>query len=61
VAFICRYGHQDVYRVLGRDPEKAPLTPLELRLFEIALFDHVQSEFTPRAERAVFTGHPGNE
>lgn len=58
-AFLCRYGHQDVYRILGRDPVKKPLSPLEIQLFQAALLEHLQSEFTPREVNALTTGHPG--
>lgn len=55
---MCRYGHQDVYRVLGRDPLKRPLTPLELALYERCVWEAVDREFTPRVERTLATGHP---
>lgn len=48
LAFLCRYGHQDVFRLLGRDPQRRPLTNLELRLFAEALYEHIESEFSPR-------------
>ncbi len=33
------FGHQDVYRLLGRDPIRRPLTELELSLFEHHLLE----------------------
>ena len=45
-AFICRYGHQDVHRLLGRS---GTLTPLERALFARALQDHWEAEVAPRA------------
>jgi hypothetical protein len=50
-----------VYRILRRDPEREPLSALELALFERTTLKHVEAEFNPRAERALVTGHPGNE
>jgi hypothetical protein len=45
-AFICRYGHQDVHRLLGRP---GTLTPLERTLFARALLEHWEAEVEPRA------------
>jgi hypothetical protein len=56
-AAICRYAHQDIYRVLGRDPLTEPLTPLELAVFTACVSEHVQAEWKPRAE----LGLPGAE
>lgn len=56
IAFVCRYGHQDVYRLLGRDPISHPLTELELALYQRCLYDAVTEEFNPRAEQALVTG-----
>ena len=47
VAFICRYGHQDVHAILGI---KRALTPLERALFVRALQEHWDAEVRPRAE-----------
>src|SRR5439155_19750285 len=47
-AYVCRYGHQDVYRVLGRDPFAYPLTPLERQIFIRALQVHIDVEVNPR-------------
>lgn len=44
-AFICRYGHQDVGRLLGRE---RPLSPLERALFARALQQHWEAEVAPR-------------
>lgn len=52
-AFICRFGHQDVYRLLGRDPMTAPLTPLERQLFIRALQEHIDVEVNPREAAAA--------
>ena len=49
VAFICRFGHQDVYRLLGRDPVREPLDALERALFVRALEAHWEAEVEPRA------------
>lgn len=50
VAFVCRYGCQDVYRVIGRDPATRPLTARERALFSGSVLRHVQAEFTPRED-----------
>ena len=47
MAFICRYGHQDVHQILGIE---RPLTPLERALFARALQEHWNAEVTPRKE-----------
>ncbi len=47
MAFICRYGHQDVHRLLGRT---RTLTPLDRALFARALQEHWEAEVQPRAE-----------
>lgn len=52
VAFICRYGCQDVHKILGVD---RPLYPLERQLFWMALQEHVQAEWKPRDEPAKST------
>jgi hypothetical protein len=36
---LCTYGHQDVYRILGRDPLKRPLTEIERALFTRLVFE----------------------
>lgn len=46
-AFICRYGHQDIYRLLGRDPAREPLTTLERMLFAMCVQEHVVEERRP--------------
>jgi hypothetical protein len=46
------YGHQDVYRLLGRDPASDPLTPLEQGVFMKMIELHVQHE---RLERMPTT------
>lgn len=58
IAFLCRYAHQDVYRLIGRDPERSPLTPIERELFYAATFECVEAEVTPRADIAAVTGAP---
>jgi hypothetical protein len=50
VAFICRYGHQDVHEILDID---RPLTALERALFARALEEHVEAEFSPRAKAGI--------
>ena len=47
---MCRYGHQDVYRLLARDPLRNPLSDLELALFTRALEIHVEAEFEPQVD-----------
>lgn len=47
VAFICRYGNQDVHKIRGID---RPLFPLERHLFALALEEHVRAEFSPRED-----------
>lgn len=49
IAFACRYGGQDFFRLTGRDPMKRPLTEAELQLFKRAVLEHVVAE---RKERA---------
>lgn len=39
VALICSYGHQDFYRVLGRDHLKEPMSELERKVFGRLLLD----------------------
>lgn len=48
LANICRFGNQDVFRLLGRDPISEPLTSLELALFERALYIIVDAEYSPK-------------
>jgi hypothetical protein len=48
---VCRYGHQDVHRLLGRP---RPLTPLERALFARALQEHWEAEVAPRAVAREF-------
>lgn len=43
---MCRYAHQDVYRLLGRDPLVKPLSVFEQRLFEEALYQILNHEFS---------------
>lgn len=47
--------------MLGRDPMRDPLTALEHEVFYQTTLEHVEAEFKPRAERALLTGHPGND
>jgi hypothetical protein len=55
VAFICRYGHQDFFRVTGRDPIGHPLTALEAHIFASCLKEHLEVEFSPRQELGLPT------
>jgi hypothetical protein len=32
-AILCRYAHQDYFRIIGRDPITQPMTILERELF----------------------------
>lgn len=41
---MCRYAHQDVYRYLGRDPDREPLTQVERAIFLRSTLIHVQAE-----------------
>ena len=45
-ARICRFGNQDIYRLLGRDPVGSPLTTYEMALFERALYEVVSKEYS---------------
>ncbi len=45
VAVLCRYGHQDVHKVLGI---QRPLTAMERALFVRALQEHFEAEVNPR-------------
>lgn len=38
-AFLCRYAHQDIYRLIGRDPMQRPLTALEVAVFRRCIAD----------------------
>jgi hypothetical protein len=53
LAWICRMGNQDVYRLLGRDPMTEPLTELELAVFGAVLQELWEDEIQPRAEANV--------
>lgn len=48
LAFLCRYGHQDIYSLLGRDPLSSPLTPLERAILIRALQEHWEAEIKAR-------------
>lgn len=50
IAFVCRYGHQDVYRVTGRDPLRNPLTTIEWALFDRHVERQVEAERRPLEE-----------
>jgi hypothetical protein len=43
-AFTCVYAHQDVFRLLGRDPVEDPLTPIEQGVFTRMVEAIVQRE-----------------
>lgn len=58
LAFACRYGHQDVYRMLGRDPARDALSDFELACFCWALQEHWNAEVDPKK---VVTGVPSND
>lgn len=47
-AAVCRHGHQDVYRILGRDPFLEPLDPLESELFWRAVHQVTSDELSPK-------------
>lgn len=46
-AILCRYGHQDWYRITGRDPARQPMTPLERGLFVRVLIELWNAEVKP--------------
>ncbi len=48
-AFACRYGHQDIYRLLGRDPAEQPLTRFEYAVFIKCIEKHWEAEIKARA------------
>jgi len=58
LAFVCRYGHQNVYQLLGRDPMRDPLSDFELACLFFALQEHWNREVSPKA---VITGVPSND
>lgn len=45
LASICRFGNQDIFRLLGRDPYTQPLSPLEEVLFHRAIIEIVKREY----------------
>jgi hypothetical protein len=45
VAILCRYAHQDFFRIQGRDPMTRPMTMLEARLFEQAVLELYNAEY----------------
>ena len=49
-AFVCRYGGQDLYRILGRDPVHDPLSALEFRIFGACVEELVIAERRPAEE-----------
>jgi len=59
IAFVCRYGHQDFYRITGRDPQRQPMTPIELALFQRHVERHVIAERQTSPE--VLMGLPPTE
>lgn len=48
-AIMCSYGHQDVYRILGRDPIGHPLTRLERAVFSQLLIECWEAKVAPSA------------
>jgi hypothetical protein len=47
----CVDGHQDLFRLLGRDPEFEPLAAIELGVFSLLVHEHALA----RAQLAVVT------
>lgn len=47
IAFLCKYANQDVFRLLGRDPLKDPLTAVERSLFLDAITEFMEAEAAP--------------
>jgi hypothetical protein len=47
-AQLMRYGHQDFFRLTGRDPVKQPLTILERVILLACIAEQVEAEFKPR-------------
>jgi hypothetical protein len=45
-----RYGHQDFFRLTGRDPVKQPLTELDRDILLLCLAEQVEAEFKPRED-----------
>lgn len=52
-AFLTRYGGQDIYRLLGRDARREPLTALERAIFCACIEEHVVAERKPYAQMGV--------
>jgi len=51
-AWICRFGNQDVYRIMGRDPVREPMTALERSVFAACLYEIVSEEYAPPKKEA---------
>ncbi len=49
LAWICRYGHQDVFRILGRSAETSPLSKLESAVFAACLLEHFVAEMKAKS------------
>lgn len=47
IAFLCRYGHQNYFEVVGRDPIAKPMSPIERHVLAACLQEHVEAEFKP--------------
>jgi hypothetical protein len=50
---ICRYGHQDFYRVLGRDPVARPMSAIERAIFAACLAEFWEKEVKERPTEAL--------
>ena len=46
-AYICRYGNQNIFEIMGRDPKTEPLTLVEMVLFAACIQEHVTAERKP--------------
>ena len=60
VAIICSYGHQDFYRVLGRDPVKEPMTTLERDVFARLLLEVWEAKVAVQMPASVMGGATGD-
>ncbi len=55
IAFLCRYGNQNVYELLGRDPKLQPLTSREQTILASCIQEHVTVERQPLLEIAAMS------
>ena len=48
IARICRFGNQNVFEILGTSP---PLSPIDMELFDRALYEVVKAEYSSSEEK----------